>query len=164
MTLLLNSTSAVEVLLPPEQLLPTEEYNEERVCDLLAQIRSMGVWTRRIAIELGSKVVMDGHHRLEVAKRLDLEVVPCLLLSYDAVYVSSRRSGVMVSAAEIIRRGSQGELYPEKSTRHIFHTPHELACEIDMSLLRRGPRQTSVYPSPQTIGAGRPSAAVSTET
>lgn len=138
MTFALRAAEPVELLISVNELLPNEEYNEARVNDLAVAIEGMGIWTKRITIEINSRAVMDGHHRLEAAKRLQLRTVPCLLLSYDEVFVTSRRRGLIVSGPEIVRRARAGELYPEKSTRHIFRPDHRLDCEIPLALLSSG--------------------------
>lgn len=135
MTYALRAAEPFELFLSVNELLPNEEYNEARVCDLAAAIEGMGIWTKRITVEINSRAVMDGHHRLEAAKRLQLRTVPCLLLSYGEVFVTSRRQGLIVSGPEIVRRARAGELYPEKSTRHIFHPDHRLDCEIPLAAL-----------------------------
>jgi hypothetical protein len=136
MILALHPVEQVELLLAVNELLPNEEYNETRVCDLAEAIEAMGDWTRRITVEIHSRAVMDGHHRLEAAKRLRLKTVPCLLLSYDEVFVTTRRQYLFVSGPEIVRCAKAGELYPEKSIRHIFQPDHRLNCEIPLASLR----------------------------
>lgn len=97
-------------LLPRKALHPTEEYREERVREVMESISSGGEWTRLIAVEKFHHIVMDGHHRLEAAKRLGFDFVPCALLTYPEVRVESRRLNLVVSADDIIRRGLNREL------------------------------------------------------
>ena len=79
-------------------------------------------------------VVMDGHHRLEAAKRLGLRSVPCALLSYEQVTVESRRPEICVSPQEIILRGIGRNLYPEKTTKHVFPST-ALDCRVPIQFL-----------------------------
>lgn len=123
--------------LPITMLRPNEEYNEARVQEVLNLVVTAKAWLRMIAVHDTSHAVMDGHHRLEVAKRLGLQYVPCALLSYSQVEVESRRPDFSVTPGDIISRSMKGDLYPEKTTRHIF-SPTVLDCEISLDLLRRG--------------------------
>lgn len=123
--------------LPITSLRPNEEYNEDRVNEVLNMVNAAKAWLRMIAVHDTSHAVMDGHHRLEVAKRMGLKYVPCALLSYSQVRVESRRPEFSVTPEEIISRSTNGDLYPEKTTRHIF-SPSELECEISLDLLRAG--------------------------
>lgn len=81
-------------LVPIPFLLPSEEFSEERVQHVEQLVTTLGKWTFKIAIERRSLVIMDGHHRFEVAKRLQLRFIPCALLSYSQVHVESRRFNV----------------------------------------------------------------------
>ena len=121
-------------LLNPYEIYQTEETVPEQLPFLKEQILNIGAWTVPITIEKNSLVVMDGHHRLETAKSLDLMYIPVVLLGYDEVRVESRRPNLIVTPEEIIRRGLSGNLYPAKSTRHIF--PLEFECFIPLDDLR----------------------------
>ena len=78
---------------------------------------------------------MDGHHRLEAALQLRLMYVPCLLLDYDQVAVSASRQGYLVTPHEIVRRAKARELYPAKTTRHLFPSPLP-TCNVSVLLLQ----------------------------
>ena len=73
------------------------------------------LWRIPIALERTSLAVMDGHHRLEAARRLRLKYVSCLLLDYDSLEVDATRHGYLVNPHEIVRRARSGELYPSKN-------------------------------------------------
>ncbi|WP_349254327.1 hypothetical protein [Rhizobium sp. CB3171] len=101
----------------------------------MESISTSGDWTRLIAVEKHFRIVMDGHHRLEAAKRLGFDFVPCAALTYSEVNVESRRPNLLVSVEELIRRGLDRDLYPIKSTRHIFPETCALDCRIPIKLL-----------------------------
>lgn len=132
-----NATSVnIGGLLPVESLLPTEEFNENRVAEVLEMIINSGVWVTRIAVHENPYVVMDGHHRLEAAKRLGLRAVPCVLLSYQQVPVESRRPEIKVSPEDIINRGLEANLYPEKTTKHVLPVC-ALHCHVPIQYLKQ---------------------------
>lgn len=107
-------------LLPPTCLIPTEEVDPDRVAELQAQILCAGCWTVPITAEKDALCVMDGHHRLTVAHRLQLPLVPVILLDYTAVRVESWRPGETITPASILAMARSGRKFPCKTTRHIF--------------------------------------------
>lgn len=123
-------------LVPTLSLLPSEEFSEERVQHVSQLITSSGRWTSKIALEEYSLVIMDGHHRFEVAKRLQLRFIPCLLLSYRQVSVVSRRYDYDFVSEDIVNRGLNGRLFPPKTTRHVFSGNICLDCDVPLLLLQ----------------------------
>ena len=121
-------------LVNPFKILRSEHHIFNRVTDLYEKIVSEGIWSVPLTLEKKSHVLMDGHHRLQVALMMGLQYVPCILLDYSEVEVYSRRPGLLVTPEEIIRRGLSGDLYLEKSTRHIFK--EEFVCHFPLSNLK----------------------------
>jgi hypothetical protein len=107
-------------LLSPTCLIPTEEVDPDRVAELQAQILRRGCWTVPITVEKDALFVMDGHHRLAVAHRLQLPVVPVILLDYNGVRVESWRPDQTITPACIRAMARSGRKFPCKTTRHIF--------------------------------------------
>ncbi|MGN8276088.1 ParB N-terminal domain-containing protein [Pseudomonas sp. SMN5] len=125
------------MLLPPDALLPTEQFIEARVQQVAYEIASRGFWLQPILVERGSWVIMDGHHRREFARRTSLKVVPCLLLDYSQVELESRQAGIEVTAHEIIARGLEGRPYPPKTTRHIMNSRLHVECRYALADLAK---------------------------
>ena len=134
------------VLLAPHQLLPTEEFIEERVLQVGRDIINEGVWRKPILVERTSLIIMDGHHRREFARRHLLARVPCLLLDYSQVELRSWRTEFDLLPEEVIARGVQGRLYPAKTTRHVVYADVNILCNYSLSELVPGdvttPRQS----------------------
>ncbi|MBR0843291.1 ParB N-terminal domain-containing protein [Bradyrhizobium liaoningense] len=107
-------------LLSPTCLIPTEEVDSDRVAEVQAQILCAGCWTVPITAEKDLLCVMDGHHRLAVAHRLQLPLVPVILLDYSAVRVESWRPGETITPACILAMARSGRKFPCKTTRHVF--------------------------------------------
>lgn len=120
-------------LIPPEALLPTEHFIEERVLHVAHEIISEGFWLEPIMVERESWVIMDGHHRREFARRHSLRVVPCVMLDYSQVELHSRQAGVHVTADDIIARGIQRRPYPPKTTRHVLSTLVNMECKYALA-------------------------------
>jgi hypothetical protein len=121
-------------LFDPNALAPTEQVDPSRVEDLEAKILSDGRWTEPITAHKDARFVMDGHHRLTVAKRLNLKVLPVLFLGYEEVRVTAWRDGETVTPEDIFAMARSGRLYPFKTTRHIFNAPLS-SCDIPLERL-----------------------------
>ncbi len=110
------------VYLPISDLYPHEEIepaNLERTVEAMRQGELLE--NHPILVDRETGVILDGHHRYAACKVLGIILIPCILVDYHSeVLLESRRPEVPVSKAEVIRRGLSGELYPPKSTRHIY--------------------------------------------
>lgn len=122
-------------LLSPTSLIPTEEVDPDRVAELQEHILQAGCWKVPIAAEKDALFVMDGHHRLTVAHRLRLALVPVIPLDYSIVRVESWRPGERITPARIFAMARSGRKFPCKTTRHIFE--HSLpTCDLPLESLR----------------------------
>ncbi|MEF0944236.1 ParB N-terminal domain-containing protein [Rhizobium sp. BR 362] len=129
-------TSIVQYqLLDPRKLTPTEEIDGDRVAELEQEIVQSGRWTRPITVHRDDWFVMDGHHRLTIAQRLDFKLLPVVLLDYDTVRVEAWRQGETITPDMIFEMARSGRKFPSKTTRHIFEGPPP-ACDIPLGDLR----------------------------
>lgn len=124
-------------------LLPTEEINRDRALTLSNKISADGIWTRPMFIEGDTFAVMDGHHRLFAASQLALEVVPCLLLSYDdpRLSVSYWHKAGAFPVEKILHAARNRKLLPYKTTRHVLNAEFYPADQ-KLSTLRRAQKCT----------------------
>lgn len=120
-----------------DQLKHIEDFGRKRVDWLKNKILSEGVWTVPLKIEKKNFLVMDGQHRMEVAKLLNLTYVPCILYSYDEVKVWSLRDNYEVNADLITQRVFEDNIYPYKTAKHAFPDSGDLKCEIPLSQLKK---------------------------
>lgn len=123
-------------LLSPTSLIPTEEIDTNRVERLQELILKTGFWTVPITEEKDALFVMDGHHRLPVAHRLRLAMVPVIRLDYSTVRVESWRLGETITPAHIFAMARGGRKFPCKTTRHIFEQSLP-RCALPLEILRR---------------------------
>lgn len=141
---------SVYCLFDPMALLPTEEVDPSRVEELQTKILSDGRWTDPITAHKDAHFVMDGHHRLTVAKRLNLTSLPVVFLGYEDVRVSAWRDGETITPQDIFAMAQSGRLFPFKTTRHILNIP--LApCDLSLERLGLAPRADDLLSLP-TIG------------
>lgn len=124
------------ILVAPDKLTPTEEINEHRALKLEQAIKACGRWIIPVCVHKHSLFVMDGHHRLSIAKRLKLERMPVVLLDYTQVDVCAWRAGEIITPHKIIEMAKSGNKFPYKTTRHIFKEPLP-ACDIPLHELQQ---------------------------
>lgn len=93
--------------------------NVQWLCDSI--IRA-GHWLEPIIVERSHGIVMDGNHRLNAALQLGLCRVPCIQLDYTDPRVCVRhwRTGHAFEVARIFNTIARGEIFPYKTTRHVF--------------------------------------------
>ncbi len=108
------------LLLPIAELKAHEKYEEENVVELIEEIRRAGAFADPIWVARGSLVILNGHHRVEAARRLGFARVPAFVLDYESDLVSLEpwRPGLPITKAEVVDRAQKGELFPPKTTRH----------------------------------------------
>ena len=97
-----------------------EDYDRDRVLQLKEKILSEKTWTVPIIVDkIG--LVLDGQHRMEVAKALGLKRVPAIRVDYNSVVVWSLRKEYKVSPKLVERKVKKGEIYPYKTVKHKFN-------------------------------------------
>ncbi len=122
-------------MVPVSRLLHIENWGLKRVEWLRKKIVGEGVWSVPLKVEVEHGLVMDGQHRMEVAKLLGLRVVPCLVYSYLEVEVWSLRENQIVTTDLVVERALAGDLYPYKTAKHGFPDGADLRCSYSLSEL-----------------------------
>ena len=109
-------------LIEVNSLLGHEMVDTNHVASLLEKISAEGHWSEPIIIDKESHIVMDGHHRLEVAKKIGLKKIPCVLLNYgqSSVTVYKMFSDKKFSISLIKHAAMTGNKLPVKTTRHVL--------------------------------------------
>ena len=109
----------VEVLKPHEQVIQKKVYQLERMT-----IR-WDAYTKPLLVDGATGTILDGHHRYEIARRLDLQCLPCVVVEYlddDSItlllWPNSDREGI--SKDDVIQAGLSGDLMPPKTSRHLL--------------------------------------------
>ena len=113
-----------------------EGFSKKRVDWLYNKILDEEIW--KVPIRLDSNfLVLDGQHRMEVAKRMNLRVVPAILYNYQDVKVWSLRPKTQEVTAElVIKRALKGDIYPYKTAKHSFPEIGKIECCFKLSELR----------------------------
>jgi len=124
-------------LLSLDRLRETEEHDSTRAKQLADAIFELGFWTVPIVIEHSMFAIMDGHHRFNAAKLLNLARVPCVLMDYEksGITLQSWRSEWEVTVDDIFLMLEERKKFPIKTTRHLFN-PSVKEINLPLSLLR----------------------------
>ena len=117
---------AVEVqLVPLEILRPHEQVIIKKVDQLERMTARWNAYTKPLLVDKASGTILDGHHRYEIAKRMGLLCLPCVLVDYisdDSITIipwpGSGR--IEISKADVLEAASSGELLPPKTSRHLL--------------------------------------------
>lgn len=132
----LNSEKeSIEIsLIPIENLKPIEDFIKERANQLFETISRSEYWIKPIVIENKHSLILDGHHRFDVAKRMGLKLIPVIIVDYQDIEIWSLRPEEKVSHEEVISRALGNNIYPNKTVKHKF--PYSIPeCKIPIKNL-----------------------------
>jgi hypothetical protein len=103
----------------------SEEVIEEDVAALAARIAADNCWIAPISVERNTGIIMDGNHRWHAGVRLGLAQLPCILLDYADPRVTCYEWTVdeCFDIDSIFRVIMGGQVFPYKTTRHLFSPP-----------------------------------------
>lgn len=111
-----------------------EGFGENRVEWLKNKIESEGFWNKPICIDGENGIVMDGQHRMEVAKKMGLSKIPAVKFSHLDVEFWSLRENHEVTLELILSKSLSGNPYPYKTVKYSF--PLEIpSCNIPLEEL-----------------------------
>jgi hypothetical protein len=122
-------------LISVDKLKPIEGHGKKRLKWLLSKILNENVWLSPLLVEKNHNLVLDGHHRLEVARLLGLKKVPVVLFAYDDVKLWSLRKNHVVNRQIVIEKANKGELFPYKTVKHEFPN-YEGECSHSLGSLK----------------------------
>lgn len=103
---------------------------EKKVDELHKMTLRWQGYTKPLLVDCKTGAILDGHHRFTVGKRLELRLLPVILIDYlqdSVVHVETWPHAEMktISKQEVIDMALSGELYPPKTSRHTLegHMP-----------------------------------------
>ena len=111
--------------MPVEVLKPHEQVIQKKVDQLERMTIRWDAYTKPLLVDGATGTILDGHHRYEIARRLDLQCLPCVVVEYlddDSITLllwpnSDRES---ISKDDVIQAGLSGDLMPPKTSRHLL--------------------------------------------
>ena len=111
--------------MPVEVLRPHEQVIQKKVDQLERMTIRWDAYTKPLLVDGATGTILDGHHRFEIAKRLDLQCLPCVVVDYlddDSItlllWPNSDRKGI--TKDDVIQAGLSGDLMPPKTSRHLL--------------------------------------------
>jgi len=111
------------------KLRPHERTKPELLEKLVEAIRADGFLRRPLLVEDEHFVILDGHHRYEALRLLGCVRIPVYLVHYGdpAIGLTTWDEAVVatVTKAEVVTRGTRGDLFPPKTTRHLLPKENE---------------------------------------
>ena len=112
-------------LIPVEVLKPHEQVIQKKVDQLERMTIRWDAYTKPLLVDGATGTILDGHHRYEIARRLDLQCLPCVVVEYlddDSItlllWPNSDRE--VISKDDVIQAGLSGDLMPPKTSRHLL--------------------------------------------
>ena len=111
--------------MPVEVLKPHEQVIQKKVDQLERMTIRWDAYTKPLLVDGATGTILDGHHRFEIARRLDLQCLPCVVVDYlddDSITLllrpNSDREGI--TKDDVIQAGLSGDLMPPKTSRHLL--------------------------------------------
>lgn len=116
-----------------DSLKPHEGISKKNFRKLMTEILRDGMIRNPIAVDMGTKTILDGHHRQKILIELGLSKIPVFFVDYSDPKIKVRsRNGLRVSKNLVIRKAMAGDLYPPKTTKHIIpRRPKNINIELE---------------------------------
>ncbi len=99
-----------------------EQVSKEYLNNLKNEIISDQLLKQPIVVDENTFVILDGHHRLNALKELNLAKIPVIFVDYSLpeIKVRSRRRSKLVTKQTVINAGLSGNKFPVKTSKHII--------------------------------------------
>jgi hypothetical protein len=127
---LVEKTRFVEL----DDLKPHENVDPYRVACLKIEIETDGMLKLAIAVDIHTRVILDGHHRLAVFTQIGCKRIPVTFVDYSSPLIKvTSRNGLPLTKSDVVQAGLSGRLYPPKTSKHMVRfsnkTKHISAIE-----------------------------------
>ncbi len=118
------------VIVDVKWLKPHEEIKTKARDKLLDMTKRWGGFTKPVLVDSITGSLLDGHHRLSVAKELGLSKIPAICLDYlssDEIILElwPNNTYESITKSMVIEMCESNDLFPPKTTKHttIFDLP-----------------------------------------
>lgn len=110
------------VLVDLRELKEHEEIEPEYLEKLKNQIQRNGVLKRPIIVDKNTKIILDGHFRFNVLKRLGYSKIAACFVDYNSpdILVQAWRDEEVVTKEDVIKAGITGKKLPPKTSKHML--------------------------------------------
>ncbi len=122
-------------------LKPHEEHDQNHAVNLASSISKTGRWTTPIIVEEQTGTILDGHHRFEAEKLIQLKRIPAYLVNYGdpSILVTAWRENEIVTRQNVLNAARLGRLMPQKTSKHSFCKTLP-TCSVPISELKKEAR------------------------
>lgn len=94
--------------------------------EIKSDILKKGILEKPIVVDKNTNIILDGHHRFNIFKQLDLKKIPVFFINYQANdIILDTWKKVKLSKADIIKIVEAGEKFPYKTTKHMIKISNE---------------------------------------
>lgn len=112
-------------LIPVEILKPHEQVIQKKVIQLEKMTMRWDAYTKPLLVDGATGTILDGHHRFEIAKRLGLQCLPCVVVDYleddsIALMLWPNSDREVITKQDVIDAGMSGDLMSPKTSRHLL--------------------------------------------
>ncbi|MEW6376735.1 MAG: ParB N-terminal domain-containing protein [Thermodesulfobacteriota bacterium] len=116
------------VFIDLDELKEHEEIKPDYLEELKNEILSDGILKMPIAVDRKTYIILDGHHRLHVLRKIGCKRIPVILIDYQSpeIEVIPYREGEMVTKEMIIQTALTGRRMPPKTSKHMILMKGEL--------------------------------------
>ena len=111
--------------MPVEVLKPHEQVIQKKVTQLEKITMRWNAYTKPLLVDGATGTILDGHHRFEIAKRLGLQCLPCVVVDYleddsIALMLWPNSDREVITKQDVIDAGMSGDLMSPKTSRHLL--------------------------------------------
>lgn len=119
-----------------------EEVDPELFRKLFQEIVRDGFLKKPILVERKHFIILDGHHRYNVLKKLGAKAIPVVLVDYDdgKIVLDTWRKEIRVSKQDVVKMALNGKKFPPKTTKHVVSFP---IPEVNIPLSKLGVRMVT---------------------
>ena len=105
-----------------DKLRAHEQVCPQRLRVVKAEISRSDKINNPVIVDRKTKIILDGHHRVESLKQLGCQLIPAMMVDYfsDQVRVFSRRKNIKISKKTVVARALKKQIFPQKTTKHLI--------------------------------------------
>jgi len=107
-----------------DALKPHEGTEQGRLAALIEEIRSDGVLKLSITVDVHTKIIIDGHHRVCALKELNCTKIPVTFVDYQLaeIRVTAWRNEGILSKNDVITAGLGTTKLPPRTSKHMVNS------------------------------------------
>ncbi len=112
-------------IIPVDKLIGHERVSLRKCERILKDLKNNGIIHQPVVVDKKTLVILDGHHRVAVLKKIGIKKVPVILVNYHSknIQVYLRRKNILMDLIKytVINKALSSDLLPKKTTRHVIN-------------------------------------------